>query len=42
LDVPSVYVGVSEALVPAFFNFGLLAVSWLIVAVGMTRRPRLE
>ena len=42
VHVASVYVGLSEALVPLFVNFGLLAVSWLLVAVGMMRRPRLE
>ena len=35
----SVYAGVSEALVPAFVNFGVLSASWLLVAVGMWRRP---
>jgi len=34
----SVYRGTSEALVPAFINFGLLSASWLLVAVGMWRR----
>ena len=38
----SVYTGLSEALVPPFVNFGLLAGAWLLVAVGMMRRPRLE
>jgi len=33
-----VYMGMSEALVPAFLNFGLLSASWLLVAVGMWRR----
>jgi hypothetical protein len=42
MHVPSVYSGLSEALVPAFFNFGWLAVSWLMVAVGMMRRARPE
>jgi hypothetical protein len=32
--------GFSEALVPAFFNFGMLAAAWLLVAVGMLRRAR--
>jgi hypothetical protein len=35
---PLVFLGVSEALVPAFLNFGLLAVSWLLIAAGMLRR----
>jgi hypothetical protein len=34
----NVYMGMSEALVPAFLNFGLLSASWLLVAVGMWRR----
>jgi hypothetical protein len=34
-----VYMGLSEALGPAFLNFGFLAVAWLLVAVGMARRP---
>lgn len=42
VHVPNVYTGLSEALVPVFVNFGLLAVAWLLVAVGMLRRPRLE
>ncbi|MGB2717983.1 MAG: hypothetical protein WBC51_27600 [Vicinamibacterales bacterium] len=42
VHVPNVYAGLSEALVPPFFNFGLLAVAWLLVAIGMMRRPRLE
>ena len=36
------YVGLSEALVPVLFNFGLLAVAWVLVTGGMMRRPRLE
>jgi hypothetical protein len=32
------YMGMSEALVPAFVNFGLLSASWLLIAVGMWRR----
>lgn len=35
---PNVYMGISEALLPAFLNFGLLSASWLLVAVGMWRR----
>jgi hypothetical protein len=42
VHVPSVYVGLSEAFVAPLVNFGLLAIAWLLVAVGMTRRPRLE
>jgi hypothetical protein len=37
-DWRPVYRGTSEALVPAFVNFGLLSASWLLVAVGMWRR----
>lgn len=39
-SVPSLYVGLAEALVPMFVNAGVLAVSWLLVAVGMMRPPR--
>jgi hypothetical protein len=42
VHVPNVYMGLSEALVPPFLNFGLLAAAWLLVAVGMMRRPRLD
>jgi hypothetical protein len=42
VHVASVYTGLSEALVPPFVNFGLLAGAWLLVAVGMVRRPRPE
>ena len=38
----NVYVGLSEALVAPFVNFGLLAAAWLLVAIGMMRRPRLD
>lgn len=37
-DLRRVYLGMSEALVPAFVNFGVLSASWLLVAVGMWRR----
>jgi hypothetical protein len=37
-----VYLGLSEALVAPFVNFGSLAAAWLLVALGMMRRPRLE
>lgn len=40
--LPNVYVGLSEALVPVFMNFGILAGSWLLVAVGMLRRQGAE
>jgi hypothetical protein len=42
VHVSNVYIGLSEALVPPFVNFGLLAAAWLLVAVGMLRRPRLD
>ena len=42
VDMRNVYVGLSESLVPPFVNFGSLSVSWLLVALGMMRRPRLE
>jgi hypothetical protein len=38
----NVYVGLSEALVAPLVNFGLLSVAWLLVAIGMMRRPRLD
>ena len=37
-----VFAGLSEALVVPFVNFGLLSTSWLLVAIGMMRRPRFE
>ena len=40
--VSNVYVGLSEALVAPLVNFGLLSVTWLLVAIGMMRRPRLD
>ena len=42
LELPNVYLGLSEALVPALINFGLLAVAWLLVALGMMRRPAVD
>lgn len=38
LTMTNVYAGASEALVPGFFNFGLLAVSWVMITIGMLRR----
>ena len=32
-------IGLSESLVPIFFNFGCLMLAWLCVAIGMSRRP---
>src|SRR5262245_22708283 len=31
--------GLSEALFPTFLGFGLLTAAWLLVAVGLWRRP---
>ncbi len=36
-DMAPFFLGVAEALVAPFFNFGLLAVAWLLVAIGMAR-----
>lgn len=38
IDRSRAYMGLSESLVPAFVNFGLLAAAWLLVATGMLRR----
>src|SRR5512140_967067 len=38
IDMPRVYAGASEALLPVFVSFGFLAVAWLLVAAGMLRR----
>jgi hypothetical protein len=38
----NVYRGLSESLVPALVNFGLLAVAWVLVAAGMLRVVRSE
>lgn len=42
VHVSNVYVGLAEAFVPPFVNFGSLAAAWVLVAVGMMRRPRLD
>jgi hypothetical protein len=42
LPMASILVGSAEALVPLLINFGLLAVSWVLVAVGMLRVVRRE
>ena len=42
MNMANVYMGLAEALVPALVNFGLLSSAWLIVAIGMVRRPHLE
>jgi hypothetical protein len=33
------WIGLSEALVPIFFGFGCLTVTWFCVAFGLWRRP---
>jgi hypothetical protein len=38
IGMSHVYLGLSEAIVPAFMNFGFLAMAWLLVAAGMLRR----
>ena len=35
----SLVIGTAESLVPLFFGFGCLTVTWLCVTVGMWRRP---
>jgi hypothetical protein len=42
VHLSNVYIGLSEAFVPPFVNFGLLAAAWLLVAIGMMRRPHLD
>ena len=42
INLASVYVGLAESLVAPLVNFGLLAVAWLLVAIGMVRRPRVD
>jgi hypothetical protein len=32
-------IGIAESLVPLFFGFGCLTVSWLCVALGLWRKP---
>jgi hypothetical protein len=34
-----VYMGLSQALGPAFVNFGALTAAWLLVGAGILRRP---
>ncbi len=38
IDMPRVYAGLAETLVPVFVSFGFLAVAWLLIAAGMLRR----
>jgi hypothetical protein len=42
INLASVYLGLAESLVAPLFNFGLLAVAWLLVAIGMARGRRAE
>lgn len=37
-DLPRMFAGLAESFLPAFVNFGFLAVAWFLVAVGMLRR----
>ncbi|MGQ0737207.1 MAG: hypothetical protein ACT4QD_26620 [Acidobacteriota bacterium] len=39
LEFSQAAVGLAEALVPIFFDFGCLTAAWLCVAVGLWRRP---
>jgi hypothetical protein len=38
IDMPRLYSGLAETCVPVIVGFGLLAVSWLLIAAGMLRR----
>jgi hypothetical protein len=38
----NIYQGIAESLVVGFVSFGLLAVAWLLVAVAVMRRGRVE
>jgi len=42
LPSPDLYRGVAASLVLGFVCFGLLAASWILVAVGVLRRGRLD
>jgi hypothetical protein len=42
LPASNLHIGLAEALVPPFVNFGALAASWLLVAMAMFRRPRAD
>jgi hypothetical protein len=39
-DMSPFLLGVAEAFVAPFFNIGLLAAAWLLVAIGMVRGQR--
>ena len=38
IEMPRLYSGLAEICVPVIVGFGLLAVSWLLIAAGMLRR----
>lgn len=38
IDLPRMFAGLGEAVVPLFVACGFLSVAWLLVAVGMLRR----
>jgi hypothetical protein len=42
LPTASVYQGIAESLVVGFVSFGLLGAAWLLVAVAVMRRGRVE
>src|SRR5262245_36287227 len=39
---PPVAIGLAESLVPLFFGFGCLTVTWLCVTIGLWRRTGVE
>ena len=42
LPVSSLYQGLAESLIVGFVSFGFLAAAWLLVAVAVLRRGRVE
>jgi len=42
LPASTFYQGIGESLTVGFMSFGFLAAAWLLVAVAVVRRPRLE
>jgi hypothetical protein len=38
VEMSIVYLGLAEAVTPAFVSFGILATSWLLIAGGILRR----
>ena len=42
LPVPILYQGIGESLIVGFVSFGFLAAAWLLVAVAVVRRGRVE